>query len=211
MLFLQVVGGSFNELLWQQEALQLYNDMLAKGENQLAADWKAFYPSYHQQHTQYSVQQVLDVMTAELLTGAISNVTGSTTNVFSGVASGAAKGAEQASKSLSTITNPLDWLKYPADFLHRLTEASTWIRVGEFIVGGMLIYVGIKAVVSPGVSSAAKSGVQKSKGLGSGLATVYKKTTPTGRATSVIAKHERNVARTKTITKADRIRKTGKP
>lgn len=31
------------------------------------------------------------------------------------------------------------------DLAHRLTESSTWIRVGEFIAGGLLLYVGAKA------------------------------------------------------------------
>lgn len=39
--------------------------------------------------------------------------------------------------------NPLSGL---SDISHRLTEASTWIRVAEVLAGFMLIYVGAKAL-----------------------------------------------------------------
>lgn len=32
------------------------------------------------------------------------------------------------------------------DLAHRLTEASTWIRVGEIVAGGLLLYIGIQAL-----------------------------------------------------------------
>jgi hypothetical protein len=35
------------------------------------------------------------------------------------------------------------------DFFARLTEANTWLRVGEFVAGGLILYVGLKAIVTP--------------------------------------------------------------
>lgn len=40
-----------------------------------------------------------------------------------------------------------------ADFLTRLSDKNTWIRVGEFAVGGILIYVGLKAAFPSTVSA----------------------------------------------------------
>jgi hypothetical protein len=43
------------------------------------------------------------------------------------------------------IAAPVDALSNTTDFLTRLTEPNTWIRVGEFFVGIVLVYVGLKA------------------------------------------------------------------
>src|SRR6185437_3601210 len=57
--------------------------------------------------------------------------------------------------------NPLTDLN---DLAHRLTEPHTWLRVGEFVIGGILVYIGIReafptqvAAVTAPVKSAAKA------------------------------------------------------
>lgn len=44
---------------------------------------------------------------------------------------------------LPSIPNPLDALKSIGDFFGRLTEASTWIRIGKVLVGGALLLIGL--------------------------------------------------------------------
>jgi hypothetical protein len=190
-------------LLWQQEALQIYNAMLAKHDTQLAAEWKAFYPTFHQEHPQYSPQQVLSAFVGEVVAGGIGSAIGQTGSVLGEVPGAAAKGAENV---VATLTNPLDWLKYPADFFHRLTEASTWIRVGEFVVGGMLIYVGLKALLTPGQQSAIRSTKKAAGGIKGAVTKTAQTVTPTGRATRVIARHETRVKAARTRQRATVIR-----
>lgn len=63
--------------------------------------------------------------------------------------------------------NPLSGLAAIGDFFRRLTEEQTWERVGEVILGGILIYAGVRAlthgstVVGSGARKAASSPVKK--------------------------------------------------
>lgn len=107
----------------------------------------------------------------------------------------------------NTATGGLDWLKYIADFFHRLTEPQTWVRVGEFAVGGMLIYVGIKAAVTPGgVPAASRNVRQTGRGVGNTVKRTYQAVTPTGRATRTIVRHKRRVSASDTRQRARAIR-----
>lgn len=82
------------------------------------------------------------------------------------------------------------------DFFARLTEANTWIRVGEFIAGALILYIGLKAVVAPeGQRIASRTAKQTAK-------SIYQRSTPTGRATRTIQKHTRR----QTVKRAKRIR-----
>ena len=47
------------------------------------------------------------------------------------------------------IVDPLTGLNAIGDFFNRLTDSHTWVRVGEVVAGGMLLYLGLKAVVTP--------------------------------------------------------------
>lgn len=187
----------FNELLWQQEALLAYNEMIAKGDRVLAAEWKQFYPSFHQQHPQLSVSQVLSVFVGEVAAGGIGSAVSQTGSLEGQIPGAAAKGAENA---IAHLNNPLDLLKYPADFFYRLTQPGTWIRVAEFVVGGMLIYVGVRALVNPAPA------VQGAKKAGGFTRKAITRVTPTGRAASVIVKHERRVRGQQTRQRAGVIR-----
>ncbi len=74
--------------------------------------------------------------------------------------------AASANPLTSPVTNPLTGIE---DLAHRLTESFTWVRVGEFIAGSMLLYVGAKAFfpttvntvtgVAKGTVKAAKAGL----------------------------------------------------
>jgi hypothetical protein len=64
-----------------------------------------------------------------------------------------------ASTDVSNAANSLAPLGDIGDFFHRLTEGSTWTRVGEVALGGILLYAGLRAM-SHG-SSVAGSGARK--------------------------------------------------
>lgn len=61
------------------------------------------------------------------------------------------------------------------DFFHRLTEKSTWTRVGEVALGGILVYAGVRALshgsATAGVQ-ARKSATKPVRKVASGIATV---------------------------------------
>lgn len=55
-----------------------------------------------------------------------------------------------AGQGLSDVGNAtgLSGLSDIGDFFHRLTESNTWVRVGEVIFGGIILWAGVKAVTS---------------------------------------------------------------
>jgi hypothetical protein len=46
-----------------------------------------------------------------------------------------------------TPGGPLGWAKALVDFLGRLTQGATWIRIGEFLLGAILLAVGLNAAL----------------------------------------------------------------
>lgn len=76
------------------------------------------------------------------------------------------------------------------DFFARLTEASTWIRVGEFVGGGLILYVGLKAVVAP---EGANVGARTVKQTATSATRKLAKLTPEGRAISHATKGHHKV------------------
>jgi hypothetical protein len=139
-------SGQFNDLLWMQEAAQATNDLRAQGYTQLANDWAKFYPTFHAQHPNYSVDQAKSVFVGkELATGLGKAIPGIGTFV-----GGSFPNAVGSAAANAAVTNPLNFLGNIADFFHRLTEAQTWLRVGEVVAGLMLIYIALKATMTPG-------------------------------------------------------------
>lgn len=63
---------------------------------------------------------------------------------WGGIAAGIGSGAAAA----GTVPNPLSGIAGIGDFFQRLTEQNTWIRVAEFLVGGILVIVGASALFS---------------------------------------------------------------
>lgn len=64
------------------------------------------------------------------------------------------------------------------DLAHRLTESSTWIRVGEFLAGAILLWVGLNAMTKGTAAGTAinsakqnfKSGLNKAKDVAAAAA-----------------------------------------
>jgi hypothetical protein len=92
------------------------------------------------------------------------------------------------SSAYGSGTGGLTGLAAIGDFFHRLTEANTWIRVGEFTAGALITYVGIKAVVAPdrgGVAQRTVRDTAKSASL------KLAKLTPQGRVASKAVSHRK--------------------
>lgn len=68
---------------------------------------------------------------------------GTATNPFPHPDPGEAKGG------IGPIPNPLSGITSVVDFLKLLTKPQTWQRVAEFVVGGILIAVGVSAMLRP--------------------------------------------------------------
>lgn len=60
------------------------------------------------------------------------------------------------------IGNPLTGINAIGDFFHRLTEGTTWVRVGEAVAGTLLVYVALKAMF-PGTVTAIASAAKTAK------------------------------------------------
>lgn len=157
-------SGQFNDLLWMQEAAQATNDLRSQGYTQLANDWAKFYPSFHAKHPTLSVQQVKSAFVGnELATGLGKAIPG-----IGSFVGGALPNAVGSAAANAAVSNPLDFLGSIADFFHRLTEAQTWLRVGEVAAGLMLIYIALKATMTPGgvpVASRKAGGTFKDAGM----------------------------------------------
>jgi hypothetical protein len=70
---------------------------------------------------------------------------------------------------------PLGGVADIGDFFHRLTEPSTWTRVGEVALGGVLVYAGVRALThgsSTVGASARKSATKPVRKVASGVASV---------------------------------------
>lgn len=73
---------------------------------------------------------------------AIADYQQATKGTPAGNATKAAKDAANAAKKVASA-NPLSGLQAIGDFFSRLTQANTWLRVGEVVLGVMLITSGI--------------------------------------------------------------------
>lgn len=72
------------------------------------------------------------------------------------------KKLEQAGiPSAPDLPNPLSGINAIGDFFQRLTQPSTWARVGEVALGGILVYVGVRALAHGSGSSAVSRPVTK--------------------------------------------------
>ena len=68
--------------------------------------------------------------------------------------------AKTPAGSISTQpSNPLGGIAAVGDFFQRLTQAATWERVGEVLLGGILVYAGVRALTHG--STVAGSGARK--------------------------------------------------
>jgi hypothetical protein len=70
-----------------------------------------------------------------------------------------------------SVGNPLTGVNAIGDFFTRLTEPHTWVRVGEFIAGGIILWVGLNALLR---GTAAGQAIQQTKSGVKKAATVVK-------------------------------------
>lgn len=74
-------------------------------------------------------------------------------------------GLGSSTGALPSIPNPLTGVAAIGDFANRLTQANTWIRVGEFVAGLVLVVIALNAMTKGPVRSAAASTAKKGAGL----------------------------------------------
>lgn len=123
---------------------------------------------------------------------------------------GAGKAAGAIPKATSSLAppNPLSGVAAVGDFFQRLTQPQTWTRVGEVILGGILVYAGVRALTHGSTTAgvgARKSATKPVRKVASGVAKVAvpearlasrkvaKKTAP--KTTARVAAHRAEVAR----------------
>ena len=103
--------------------------MNAKGDKQLATQFRAYALQQHAKHPELSVQQLLNAFVALELAGALSTGIGQTGTVLGQVPGAAAKGAEKAVESLGGFN-----------------LASWFLRIGEILLGLVLVGVGVARI-----------------------------------------------------------------
>jgi hypothetical protein len=94
-----------------------------------------------------------------------------------------------ASQSKSPVQNvggaieaPLSGIAAVGDFFQRLTQKATWERVGEFAAGAIILYIGLKAIVTPAGQNVGTRTVKHT------VSSVAGKAIPAGRAVSTARK-----------------------
>ena len=100
--------------------------MNAKGDKQLAIQFRQYALQTHSQHPELSVQQLLNAFVASELAGAVSTGVGQTGTLLGQLPGAAAKGAENA--------------------FHGLNLGSWFLRIGEILLGIVLIGVGVARI-----------------------------------------------------------------
>jgi hypothetical protein len=121
--------------------MQITSELQAKGDTQLASDWQGFYPGFHRQHPAYSPSQVLSAFVGVEAAQGIGSAVGKTGSTLGQIPGAAAKGAE------SVYANPLTAI---GTFFGNLMNPNTWLRVAEVVAGIMILYVALKASMTPG-------------------------------------------------------------
>jgi hypothetical protein len=66
-------------------------------------------------------------------------------------------------QQVGTAVGSLTGVSAIGDFFNRLEEKQTWTRVGEVLLGGILVYAGVRALTSgsPAIGSGARSSATK--------------------------------------------------
>lgn len=77
-----------------------------------------------------------------------------------------------AKHAATSIPNPLGGINAVGDFFNRLTQANTWVRVGEVAAGILLVYLGLNATMK---GTAAGNAVQSATGVAKKVAEVVPK------------------------------------
>lgn len=93
------------------------------------------------------------------------------------------------------------------DFFNRLTEANTWLRVGEFVAGALLVYLGLSATMKGTEAQSVTQGVTKPVKKGVGLLPPVRDAKIARSATKRVARERRVTEKSKQIRAADRAKK----
>lgn len=111
---------------FQQDLQRFVNQANAQGDKQLAIQFRAYALQQHALHPTLTVQQLLSAFVATELGGALSTGIGQTGTTLGQLPGAAAKGAENA--------------------FHGLDLGSWFIRIGEILLGIVLVGVGVARI-----------------------------------------------------------------
>jgi hypothetical protein len=114
---------------FQQDLQAVVNAANAKGDKELAKQFRAFALQQHALHPGLTVQQLLNAFLATELGGALSTGIGQTGTVLGQVPGAAAKGAQNA-----------------VDALGGFNLSSWFLRIGEILLGIVLVGVGVARI-----------------------------------------------------------------
>lgn len=123
--------------------------MNAQGDTQLATEYQQFAIGFHAQYPQYSANQAVSAFLATALGASLSAGITGTGTALGQIPQAAATGAENAVNNLS---NPLD-------LLGSFNLGSWFLRIGEILLGLVLIGVGVARITGASnfISSAVKA------------------------------------------------------
>ena len=100
----------------------------------------------------------------------------------------------------AVVSNPLSGVAAIGDFFNRLTQANTWVRVGEFVAGALLVYLGLSAAMRGTEAQQATQAITKPVKKAVDLA-------PPVRTAKLARSAEKRVARERAVnTRAQQIR-----
>lgn len=105
------------------------------------------------------------------------------------------------------ITNPLGGIAAVGDFFNRLTQPNTWLRVGEFAAGGLLIYLGLSATLKGTEAQTVSQGVTKPVKKGVGLLPPVREAKIAKSAGKRVARERKVTEKAKQIRAQDRAKK----
>ena len=117
---------------FQNDLANIVAQMRAQGDTTLASQFQSFALTYHASNPAYNAQQVLSVYLAQKLSGSLATgITGAGT-ALGQIPAAAAKGAADAANTL--------------DPFHGLNLGSWILRIGEILLGIVLVGVGIARI-----------------------------------------------------------------
>lgn len=168
----------------QNVGTYIENNIQGQQGTQAASDYEA----YAAAHSRYTAGQAFIAWLFKKLGPALGATLGlsmaATGKAANQIASGTVSGLDKTGQNRldqalghleQAVTSPVDALtgiNAIGDFFNRLTQSATWVRVGEVVAGGLLLYLGLKAVVAP---SGANVGRQTVKSTASNIASGVKK------------------------------------
>lgn len=116
--------GNFNT-----DLARIISQMRAQGDTALASQFQTFAMQFHATNPQYNAQQVLSAYLAESVSGALATGTSQAGTALGQIPGAAAKGAQNA-----------------IDTLGGFNLSSWFLRIGEILLGLVLVGVGIARI-----------------------------------------------------------------